>query len=797
MKRIHSFLLEWRYYSLEREDYQKSMKKEFPNNLYSLSFVSSWFAVFALVFFVLSNELHDSVLFITLAVFATLFSTYADRKREQHKAGNNVSNPLIYTMIIFVYIVIVSTGIYISLFIAPQQIAVVFVVLLTSIPMLIFASPIFSLLLIICSVIAFIVLNYLLLPYGAQQLNMGFLPPTVPIAISFTWFVNMYRIRSSSSELKVMEASSQKSKFLSTISHELRTPLNAIIGVSNIELEQSTHTSNVVESFEIIRNSGTTLLGIVNDILDLSKAETGKLDLMPVEYDITSLISDTARLNLMRVGEKPLEFTVKANENLPKTLIGDDLRIKQVLNNFLSNAIKYTEKGSVTFEAHTEKSEDLSNDSVMLVFTIRDTGQGMTPEQLSALYDEYSMFNQEANRETEGTGLGMSITKNLVDMMNGKIEAQSEVGVGSVFKICLQQRLADEAVIGKEAAENLQNFKSSNTQRQIIERSYMTYGKVLIVDDVDANLFVAKGLMKPYGLNIETATSGFEAIEKISGKTQASEFYDIVFLDHMMPGMDGVETLQKIRQSGYTHPIIALTANAVVGQKEIFIESGFDDFISKPIDTKLLDTHLNMYIRDKQSPETLALARQQKLQSELPVLETIDGDTEPTITALKNIPELDVDSAIAAMGSMTDMYIGTTKLTLRLLPKTLEKMSGFVKTDIRAFTVEVHGLKSVLRNIGANTLGNNAEALENAGIKDDAAYCNEHYSAFETDLAEFITKLSAAFPEKAKQASGEHSEQRILFQSLIDEAVYALDEFDCDEAIIRLKKMEEILHEII
>ena len=584
-------------------------------------------------------------------------------------------------------------------------------------------------------------------------------------------------------------ASVQKSRFLATISHELRTPLNAIIGVSNIELERDSHSQDIVESFEVIRNSGTTLLGIVNDILDISKVETGKLDLLPVEYDTTSLINDTTRLNVMRIDEKPISFIVKVDENLPKTLTGDDLRIKQVLNNVLSNAIKYTDKGSVTFEAFLEKS---SETDVMLVFTIQDTGQGMSPEQLSAMYDEYSMFNQEANRETEGAGLGMSITKKLVDMMDGRIEGQSEVGVGSVFKIYLQQRKTDEAVIGKEAADNLQNFRlSEKAQHPQIKRNYMPYGNVLIVDDVDANIFVAKGLMKPYGLTIETAISGYEAIEKVNEKMQSDKFYDIVFMDHMMPGMDGVEAMQKIRSNGYNHPIIALTANAVVGQKELFLESGFDDFISKPIDTKLLDAHLNSYIYSKQSAETLAAAEQQKNDRAY----VSDNTDEQALAMLTKVNALNVESAVESMGGMADFYIDTVKLTLRLLPKTLEKMSEYVKFDIRGFTVEVHGLKSVLRNIGANTLGDSAEALENAGLNNDLDYCNEFYPHFKGEVGEFIDSLSAVFPAKVKENDG--GGERALLDTLLEEAVFALEEFDCNEALIKIRKLEEILNDVI
>jgi CheY-like chemotaxis protein/anti-sigma regulatory factor (Ser/Thr protein kinase) len=279
-------------------------------------------------------------------------------------------------------------------------------------------------------------------------------------------------------------------------------------------------------------------------------------------------------------------------------MLGDMLRIKQLLNNLLSNAFKYSEAGKVTLSIATETSEE-RDDKIILVVSVSDTGQGMTKEQVDELFDEYSRFNQEANRSTEGTGLGMSITNNLISLMNGEITVESELGKGSTFAVRLPQGLIDSDVLGSEAAENLRRFRTDNRAhlRNVqISREPMPYGNVLIVDDVDTNIYVAKGLLAPYDLKVDSADSGFAAIEKIKNGNS----YDIIFMDHMMPKMDGIEATKIIRESGYTEPIVALTANAVAGQLEVFLENGFDDFISKPIDIRQMNAVLNKLIRDKQ-----------------------------------------------------------------------------------------------------------------------------------------------------------------------------------------------------
>jgi len=395
-------------------------------------------------------------------------------------------------------------------------------------------------------------------------------------------------------------ASISKSAFLANMSHEIRTPMSAILGITEILKECEMIQPEIEDGLTKIHGSCDLLLGIINDILDFSKIEAGKLDIVPALYDVASLINDSAQLNMMRIASKPIEFLIHVNEGIPAKLIGDQLRIKQILNNLLSNAFKYTQNGKVTLSVSFETAA--GGDMVTLVLEVQDTGVGMTTEQLKSLFEEYSRFDQEGSVSIEGTGLGLSITQRLVSLMGGAIRVESKYGVGSLFVVRLPQKTVDDSVLGKEVAEQLKQFRLNHAayeQKNQFIRTMMPYGRVLIVDDVKINLFVAAGLLKFYELHIETAMSGCETIDII----KSGEVYDIIFMDHMMPEMDGVETTQRLRDLGYVNPIIALTANAVAGQSEMFLKNGFDDFLSKPIDIRRLDAVLNKFVRDRQSPD--------------------------------------------------------------------------------------------------------------------------------------------------------------------------------------------------
>jgi len=577
----------------------------------------------------------------------------------------------------------------------------------------------------------------------------------------------------------VKQANQSKSKFLSTMSHEIRTPMNAIIGISDIELDNKKNSAETIESFNKINSSGKLLIGIINDILDLAKLESGKFEIIPDKYETSSLINDVAQFNLLNIVEGQ-NFSVKVTKDLPAVLYGDELRIKQILNHVLSNAIKFTPQGSISFKIGFKSEED---DDVTLLFEIKDSGQGMDQEQVDALLGKNAIFSKDINHSTSGAGagIGIAISRNLVNMMGGKIEVESEPGAGTKFIIYLKQHRVEgnDDTIGAEAAQSLQNLKFTETkQRAQLERDYMPYGKVLIVDDMNTNLFVAQGLMKPYGLTIDTALSGFEALEKI----RDGGVYDIIFMDHMMPELDGMETTKLIRKAGYSRPVVALTANAIVGQAEEFLQNGFDEFIAKPIDILQLNDVLNSLIRDKQSEEVLAEARRQKERLDDP--DSADNSLENTgdpLTLLRNIEELDVDAALDAMSNMPDLYVDTVKLTLRLLSERIGRMDSFLDTDMKAFTIEVHGLKSSLRNIGALALGTSAAQLERSAIDEDKAYCDEFYPPFRAGLVELEGQLSAIFMEEEAQAK-QAADVSLLLPALAT-AKAAADDFDRDGAL--------------
>ena len=430
------------------------------------------------------------------------------------------------------------------------------------------------------------------------------------------------------------EANRAKTRFLARMSHEIRTPITAVLGISEIQLHDPDIPPHIESAFTKIHDSGTLLLGIVNDILDFSKIESGKLPLVHEEYEMASMVSDATQLHFVYLEHKNIKFNVHVNSLLPRTFIGDQLRIRQIMNNLLSNAFKYTESGCVTLSLTYENKQD---DTIVLVISIKDTGRGLSKDQLDSLKsnNEYIRFHEQENRSVGGTGLGISIVTSLVQMMGGHIDFSSEVNKGTDITVSIPQKIVGPEVLGKEAAESLQSFAPGfGSMAKKFNFEPMPYGSVLVVDDVDTNLFVAQGLLAFYELKIDTCESGKSAIDKI----RQGNVYDIVFMDHMMPEMNGMEAMHILREMGYNHPIVALTANAIVGQAEEFMLAGFDDFVSKPIQTKRLNYVLNKFIRDKQVPKVIEAAKNKKKTDSETDSETDSGTDSATdsLSAINN-----------------------------------------------------------------------------------------------------------------------------------------------------------------
>ena len=393
---------------------------------------------------------------------------------------------------------------------------------------------------------------------------------------------------------EAQNANQAKTDFLANTSHEIRTSLNAILGLTKIMIQRDDISPETKETIAKIYNAAYLQLHLINDILDVSKIESGSFELVPSEYNVASFLSDVVQLNRIYIGDKDIKFTLHVGKTVPSMLFGDGLRIRQVLNNLISNAFKYTKSGTVELRISVKPSID---DNITLVLRVTDTGQGMSEEQVEQLFDKFARFNAEQNQHIQGTGLGMAITRYLVDLMEGDIFVESELGKGTNITIELPQQTKDGGTpLAPEFIEKLTNFDFAElTQGRNVEIAYtrMAGKRVLIVDDVDINLEVAEGLLTPYMLHIDTATSGAKAIDLVLNQKNT---YDIIFMDHMMPEMDGLQALGILREAGYTGPIVALTANAMAGQEDMYLEQGFDGFLSKPIDTRQMDDVLRRFI---------------------------------------------------------------------------------------------------------------------------------------------------------------------------------------------------------
>ena len=386
-----------------------------------------------------------------------------------------------------------------------------------------------------------------------------------------------------------IRASETKTNFLANMSHEIRTPMNAILGMDEMILREAKGNEKITKYASDIKSAGNMLLSIINDILDLSKIESGKAELIPVDFEICSVINDIINITKRRADDKGLTFSFDAASDIPVRLHGDEIRVRQVMLNVINNAVKYTEKGEVTVNIRQDKEsaeQHETDNTVMIVVTVKDTGTGIKEEDLSKLFQPFDRLEESKNRKIEGTGLGLNIANQYIRMMGGRIEVESVYGEGSVFTLYMPLQIVDSTPIGDFTAAIRAHANSGDDYRPVI---IAPNARVLVVDDNEMNLEVISGLMESTQIKVDTALSGPEGIEMMDRRR-----YDLIFLDQMMPGMDGISTLDIMRSKYDMRGIsaIALTADAVAGAKEFYLEKGFDDYLSKPVKSEALEKML-------------------------------------------------------------------------------------------------------------------------------------------------------------------------------------------------------------
>jgi signal transduction histidine kinase/FixJ family two-component response regulator/HPt (histidine-containing phosphotransfer) domain-containing protein len=594
------------------------------------------------------------------------------------------------------------------------------------------------------------------------------------------------------------EANRAKSIFLANMSHEIRTPLNTIMGLSDVEM-QNNHSEKTQSNLEKIYSAGANLLSIINDILDISKVESGKFQLLPAPYDFPSLISDAINLNAPRISSKPISLELDIDPDIPVTMKGDEVRIKQIINNILSNAFKYTDRGTVHLKASSTPTADPN--TCFITFSVSDTGRGIRAKDLDRIFGNYVQLDRRANRYIEGTGLGLSITKTLVELMNGSISVQSEFGKGSIFTASVLQDIVDPSPIGQKVVDNLKTFRfieKKHIHSKTILRTYMPYGKVLLVDDVVTNLDVAKALLEPYGLVTHCATSGEEAIGLVrSGIVK----YDIIFMDQMMPRMDGVEATKIIRTeigTDYSRnvPIIALTANALVGIEDMFLNSGFQGFISKPIDLIQLDSTLNKWIRDRQDEETLARAEEeyhQLLQAKKLAQKSYDK-VSPLMS--RYIPGLNIAEGLSRCSNNEDLYLPLLESWAKHTRPVLEEISALDNIDIQTYAIKVHGIKGSAFGICAQKVGEFASDLEHSAKKGDLEFVRKGNQAFIVSAYALIADIQTLLNDfKPKDSHGDKelraSPDRETLKSILDNCAL----FKTSQIKKEIKKLERFNYE--
>ena len=508
------------------------------------------------------------------------------------------------------------------------------------------------------------------------------------------------------------EANKAKSSFLANMSHEIRTPINAVLGMDEMILRESSEAQ--IRSYAgNIRQAGKTLLALINEILDFSKVEEGKMEIIPTRYELGSLVNDVVNMVTERVKKKGLELKVDIDEEIPHELFGDEIRIKQCILNVLNNSVKYTEKGQVGLEMGYGRIDD---EHISLKVKVTDTGIGMKKEDLERLFAPFTRIEEKRNRNIEGTGLGMNITKSLLELMGTSLHVESEYGIGSEFSFEIEQKILSNEPIG-DYAENFKSRSEDVSDRVYKPQFYAPSARVLVVDDTETNLLVIKALLKATGVQVDTVSSGREALTALDYAE-----YDIIFVDHMMPEMDGIETLGEMKKRDdydrSTH--IALTANAISGSREKYLSYGFDDYLSKPVDGALLEKTMMRYIDpSKLTSEAEAMEFQEAAGA--------DDQSEDEIPDwLWDVEGVDVKEGIKNCGDAGGLVEIAGSFHDTAQKKKRDILDAYREERWKDYTIFVHAMKSSARLIGAAELSEMSRKLEDAGNAQDIDYITSH-----------------------------------------------------------------------
>lgn len=525
-----------------------------------------------------------------------------------------------------------------------------------------------------------------------------------------------------------------KTDFLTNMSHEIRTPINGIMGMNSLLLRQidTLPREKIAEYAGNMQRASRTLLAIVNDILDISKIESGKMELLCEGYELASLINDCYTIVASNCKKKNLDLYMEIDENLPSILYGDDVRIRQIVNNFLSNAVKYTKRGHVILRISYSRIDE---ENINLRIDVKDSGIGIQKKDMENLFQNFTRLEEHKNRNIEGTGLGLSLTKRLVDMMHGEVLVESQYGEGSTFTAIIPQKVICEDGIG-DMKQIFENYELSAGAMMPVPQFAGVH--ILVVDDMEMNRIVAKEMLLQTGAIVDVAGSGEEGLTLMK-----EQHYDLIFMDQMMPDMDGIATfaeMKRINHQNKTTPVIAMTANAVKGAKEMYLQHGFADYISKPIFEEKMWKILERFLADKQTD----MKAEHKIAAEEVVeIEESFGTEENKKSLQERFPYLDTKQGMSVCMGDEAFYFKILKVYLKdEMVDTLQQ--DYEEGDWAQYQIHVHGLKNVSANIGAMELSEQFKGLEYA-IKNrdipDTDYIRSHHDEVMEAYQELLRRL--------------------------------------------------------